>query len=73
MVKDRWRDVDWQILSNGRSIRWRNTARWARQWLVREGLLTSDSPRGVWEITEAGRAHLREHQAELSHGDRVNV
>jgi len=34
--------------------RWRNNARWARAFMVREGLLKSDSPRGIWEISEAG-------------------
>lgn len=38
--------------------RWRNTAQWCRNTMVREGLLAPGSPRGVWEITEAGRAEL---------------
>lgn len=41
-------------------IRWRNTAQWARNAMVKEGLMASDSPRGVWEITEAGRRWLLE-------------
>ncbi|RMD65815.1 hypothetical protein D6833_02360 [Candidatus Parcubacteria bacterium] len=61
MVRDRLRDVDWQILSDGRSIRWRDTAQWARHEMVQSGLLASDSPRGIWEITEAGQAYLQEH------------
>jgi len=40
------------------SPRWRNTAQWARNGLVREGLLASDSPRGTWEITEEGERWL---------------
>jgi hypothetical protein len=35
--------------------RWRNTAQWTRNALVNEGLLSKNSPRGIWEITEAGR------------------
>ena len=35
--------------------RWRNTAQWARNGLVNEGLLSKDSPKGIWEITDAGR------------------
>jgi hypothetical protein len=27
--------------------------------MVREGLLADDSPRGVWEITDAGREALK--------------
>jgi len=34
--------------------RWRNTARWCRNTLVREGLMKSDSSHGVWEISERG-------------------
>jgi len=45
--------------SDPRSPRWRNTAQWCRNTLVREGLLNGDSPHGVWEITEAGRAELK--------------
>jgi len=40
------------------SPRWRNTAQWARNELVKEGLLASDSPRGTWEITEEGERWL---------------
>ena len=64
MVKDRLRGVDWQVLSDGRTIRWHNTAQWVRYKMVQQGLLASDSPRGVWEITEAGRTYLREHRDE---------
>jgi hypothetical protein len=39
-------------------IRWRNRAKWARKDMALEGLIKSDSPRGVWEITDLGREHL---------------
>jgi DNA-binding PadR family transcriptional regulator len=29
--------------------------------MVREGLLASGSPVGIWEITEKGKQYLREH------------
>lgn len=61
MIQDRLRDMDWEMLSDGRSIRWRNAAMWARYDMVQKGLLASDSPRGIWEIMEAGRAYLREY------------
>ena len=32
---------------------------WERYNLVQEGLLASDSRRGVWEITKAGREALK--------------
>lgn len=65
MLSDRLSDVDWETLSDGRSIRWRNSAQWARLDMVNQGLLAADSPSGVWEITEAGREYLREHRADF--------
>ncbi len=45
--------------SNPKSIRWRKTAQWCRNTMVREGLMKSDSPYGIWEISDAGRQELR--------------
>jgi hypothetical protein len=55
-MKERMRDVDYQSLKSdpGRP-RWNNTAQWARNSMVEEGLLKKNSPRGVWEITAARR------------------
>lgn len=54
------RDVDFEPLaSDPHNPRWRNTAQWARNSMVKEGLLKSGSPRGVWEITEKGRKFLK--------------
>jgi restriction endonuclease Mrr len=64
-VKDRLREVDWALLSDGRSIHWRNTAQWAHHKLVQAGLLASDSRRGVWEVAEAGQVYLRERRPKL--------
>lgn len=60
-------DVDYQKLSSGGSIRWENTANWARYYLVQEGLLASDSEsgRGVWRITEQGKKWLSEQSSVL--------
>jgi restriction system protein len=53
--------VDYEPLpSQPETPRWSNTAQWARNTMVKEGLLKSTSPRGVWEITEAGRQFLKE-------------
>jgi len=51
---------DRQRLSSGptHEIRWRNSAMWSRYKMVRAGLLKSDSPRGVWEISDKGRKAL---------------
>lgn len=56
-------EYDYQPLpSDQRSIRWRNTAQWCRNTLVREGLMKSDSSYGVWEISDQGRKWLKEHK-----------
>lgn len=50
------RQVDFEPLASGTEmLRWRNTAKWARNTMREEGLLKSNSPQGIWEITEAGR------------------
>jgi len=60
LMKPILKDVDYQPLaSNPDNPRWRNAAQWARNSMVNEGLLKTDSPRGVWEISEAGRACLK--------------
>jgi restriction system protein len=46
--------------SDSHQIRWRNTAQWARNYLVNENsLMKKGSPNGVWEISEKGRAWLK--------------
>ncbi len=45
--------------------RWRNCAMWARNTMVKQGLICDDSPRGIWEITEKGRQWLRENGEQL--------
>ncbi len=55
-------EFDHQPLSSGRgAIRWRNAAQWARNTLVKDGLMRNDSPQGTWEISEAGKKWLSEH------------
>ena len=51
-------EVDRQSLpSDEHAVRWRNTAKWARNNMADEGLLDR-STRGVWAITDAGRAWM---------------
>ena len=53
------RDVDYQPLaSDPDRPRWPNTGQWARNRLVKEGLMRGDSPHGVWEISDAGRRYM---------------
>lgn len=47
--------------SDPRILRWKNNAHWARFAMVKEGLLSPNSPRGIWEITESGRKYLKQH------------
>ena len=61
------RQVDYEPLASGTEmLRWRNTAQWARNTMVEEGLLKADSPRGMWEITEAGRRSLGKEMQTLT-------
>jgi restriction system protein len=62
IMKPVLKDVDFDPLaSNPDNLRWRNAGQWARNSMITEGLLKGDSPRGVWEITEAGRQALKGH------------
>lgn len=64
-MKDRLNEYDLQPLpSSPKQSRWRNTAQWCRKTMVSEGLLKPDSPRGVWEITDAGREQVLEKGAD---------
>ena len=54
-------EVQNELLPSGDS-RFRNQVAWARFYLVREGLLDS-SKRGVWSLTERGRATSLTHGA----------
>jgi len=57
------KDVDFAPLaSNPENPRWRNAAQWARNSMVNEGFLKNDSPHGVWEISDKGRAMLKDQK-----------
>lgn len=63
IMKPVLKKVDYDLLaSDPDNPRWRNSAQWARNSMVREGLLKADSPRGVWEISDKGRVMLKEQQ-----------
>lgn len=55
-------EYDLAVLPSGADTRWHTTLAWARHELVQSGLLCNDSPRGVWEISDAGRRWLREQE-----------
>jgi restriction system protein len=61
-MRDVLKPIDYQILSSeAEQVRWQNSAQWARNLMVKEGLLQSDSPVGIWEITEKGREFLQKN------------
>jgi restriction endonuclease Mrr len=63
LVSHKLNTYDRQTLASDPTIpRWRNTAQWARAAMVKEGLLSSKSPRGVWEITDNGRKFLEKNK-----------
>jgi restriction system protein len=46
--------------SNAKQIRWRNAAQWARNKMANDdGRMKNDSPNGIWEISDKGRAWLK--------------
>jgi len=58
------------LISTPSTPRWRNTAQWARNSLVNDKLLEKNSPKGIWEISEAGRRSLhRTPQTQSNKGD----
>ncbi len=59
LMREQLKDVDYEPLSSSGSPRWRNSAQWARNTMVYEGLMKDSSRRGVWEISEAGRRYLQ--------------
>ncbi|MCC6826499.1 MAG: winged helix-turn-helix domain-containing protein [Acidobacteria bacterium] len=59
-MKSTLKDVDYEPLaSDPEGPRWKNAAQWARNTMVKNGMMRNDSPRGVWEITEKGKEFLR--------------
>ena len=61
-VKPLLNEVDLQKLSSGVDIRWRNAAQWVRWALVKEGFLKSNSPRGIWELSDKGAEEIRKER-----------
>ena len=57
-MREYFRPDDLRPVSSGQ-IRWRKRLHWCRHFMVKEGLLRDDSPRGIWEITEQGWRELQ--------------
>jgi Mrr N-terminal domain len=56
---------DFELLPSGISVRWRNRAQWQRKNMVDQGLLSSQSPRGKWQITVEGRKWLEKNKGKV--------
>jgi hypothetical protein len=60
-MKYRFSSLDLEILKSG-YIRWQLMTAWQRMRMVKEGLLRSDSRRGIWEITDKGKKFLEDNK-----------
>jgi len=57
-MENKLREIDKSQRSDGQ-LYWHNRTQDMRRELINKGLMKNDSPRGIWEISEAGREHLR--------------
>jgi hypothetical protein len=64
-LADQLTDLDREKLDSG-EVRWRNRVQFTRLTLKQLGLIAADSPRGIWEITDAGRSFLAHRIARIS-------
>jgi len=57
-MKEQLNEYDLLFLPFNSQKRWENTAQWCKYKLVKEGLISANSSRGIWEITEKGKEYL---------------
>jgi hypothetical protein len=50
LVRDQLSEADFEPLQSSGELRWRNTCRWARKYLVQAGVLDKMSEHGVWRL-----------------------
>ena len=63
-MKDQLTPFDLEAIeSNPKEPRWRNTAMWCRNDLANEGLISRDTPKGIWALTDKGRAEAEKIRA----------
>lgn len=51
LMADRLNDVDRSAVKSG-EVRWRNTVRFARNDLVKQGMMDDESPFGIWRLAK---------------------
>jgi hypothetical protein len=67
-------NYDYQPLpSDPNTIRWRNTAQWCRNTMVREGLLKSDSPRASGRSQNEEERLFRRARCNTNHDSKGHV
>jgi hypothetical protein len=59
-LKPQLKDRDFEPVETG-ELTWENEIAWARDDLVKGGMLKAESPRNLWEISDAGRNWLKSH------------
>jgi hypothetical protein len=60
-MKSILKPIDHAVLpSDGKSIRWRNAAQWARNTMVNEDGRMKKTKNGIWEISDKGRKWLKD-------------
>jgi restriction endonuclease Mrr len=60
VVADRLTELDREELPNG-GQRWQSRIQFTRLRLKERGLIKSGSPRGLWELADAGAEELARH------------
>lgn len=61
-LKDELMAADFENLTSG-AVRWQSRLQFVRLRLIERGMLDKDAPRGVWGITDEGRAFLASREA----------
>jgi len=56
-LKDRFTPADLEPLDSG-DIRWKSRTQFVRLKLIKEGSMVKEAPRGVWAISDEGRARV---------------
>lgn len=60
LMESKLNKYDFQPLKSAPKFpRWRNTAQWERDTMVKEGLLLKDSPRSIWTLSAKGKSYLQ--------------
>jgi hypothetical protein len=54
-MEHKLKDKDFEKMPSGSGIRWIKIVQWEKLHLIKKGYLKKGSPRGIWEITEAGK------------------